>query len=101
VRCIAGLVLTPGFETIVNLLGKGIVLLTSSAGYSPSRKASGPNAVDELLRVDPLVLINGRMTTADTEVAGGPIPRGSVMVALLGLSLRLPRGNTGGRRRGQ
>lgn len=82
----AGLVLAAGFETTVNLLGNGIALL---AGHPEQRNmlaeqpALWPNAVDEVLRVDPPVLLTGRITTADTEVAGTPMRRGSVMVGLL------------------
>jgi cytochrome P450 len=75
-KATAGLVLAAGFETTVNLLGNGIELW--------------PNAVDEVLRVDPPVLLTGRMTTADTEVAGIPMPRGSVMVGLLAGANRDP-----------
>ena len=75
----AGLVLAAGFETTVNLLGNGIVLL---AGDHEQRKQLAeredlwPNAVDEVLRVDPPVLLTGRVTMADTEVDGVPMPRG-------------------------
>ena len=85
-RSTAGLVLAAGFETTVNLLGNGISLL---AGHPDQRKLLTdrpelwPNAVDEVLRLDPPVLLTGRMARADLEVAGAPVPRGGVMVALL------------------
>jgi len=89
----AGLVLAAGFETTVNLLGNGIVLL---AGDHEQRKQLTeredlwPNAVDEVLRIDPPVLLTGRVTMADTEVEGVAMPRASVMVALLAGANRDP-----------
>jgi len=89
----AGLVLAAGFETTVNLLGNGIVLL---AGDHEQRKQLTeredlwPNAVDEVLRIDPPVLLTGRVTMADTEVEGAPMPRASMMVALLAGANRDP-----------
>ena len=90
----AGLVLAAGFETTVNLLGNGIALLADDPeqrGLLAERDDLWPNAVDEVLRVDPPVLLTGRMATADTEVVGVPMPRGSVMVGLLAGANRDPR----------
>jgi cytochrome P450 len=92
-RSTAGLVLAAGFETTVNLLGNGIALL---AGHPDQRKLLAdspelwPNAVDEVLRVDPPVLLTGRMATTDLEVEGVPIARNSVMVGLLAGANRDP-----------
>ncbi|EWS99749.1 cytochrome P450 [Intrasporangium oryzae NRRL B-24470] len=93
-RSTAGLVLAAGFETTVNLLGNGIALLASSPEQRrllAEREDLWPNAVEEVLRVDPPVLLTGRMTRADTEVAGVPMRRGSVMVALLAGANRDPQ----------
>ncbi|TQM61864.1 cytochrome P450 [Humibacillus xanthopallidus] len=92
-RSTAGLVLAAGFETTVNLLGNGIALLASRPEQRrllAERDDLWPNAVDEVLRVDPPVLLTGRMTTADTEVAGAPMRRGSVILALLAGANRDP-----------
>jgi cytochrome P450 len=92
-RSTAGLVLAAGFETTVNLLGNGISLL---AGQPDQRKLLAdspelwPNAVDEVLRLDPPVLLTGRMARADLEVAGTRVRRGGVMVALLAGANRDP-----------
>ena len=43
-----------------------------------------------MLRVDPPVLLTGRMTSAATEVVGVPMPRGAVMVGLLAGANRDP-----------
>ncbi|GAA2041240.1 cytochrome P450 [Terrabacter terrae] len=93
-RSIAGLVLAAGFETTVNLLGNGIALLASNPEQRrllTEREDLWPNAVEEVLRIDPPVLITGRMAMADTVVAGVPIRRGSVMVALLAGANRDPQ----------
>ena len=93
-RSTAGLVLAAGFETTVNLLGNGISLLAADPEQRTllaERHDLWPNAVDEVLRVDPPVLLTGRMTTADTEVVGVPMRRGSVMVGLLAGANRDPR----------
>jgi cytochrome P450 len=90
----AGLVLAAGFETTVNLLGNGIALLATDPeqrGLLAERDDLWPNAVDEVLRVDPPVLLTGRMTIADTEVLGVPMRRGSVMVGLLAGANRDPQ----------
>ena len=90
----AGLVLAAGFETTVNLLGNGIALLATDHEQRrllAARDDLWPNAVDEVLRVDPPVLLTGRMARADTEVAGVPMRRGSVMVGLLAGANRDPQ----------
>ena len=93
-RSTAGLVLAAGFETTVNLLGNGIALLASNPEQRrllAERHDLWPNAVDEVLRLDPPVLLTGRMTLADTKIAGVPMRRGSVMVALLAGANRDPQ----------
>ena len=93
-RSTAGLVLAAGFETTVNLLGNGIALLAANPEQRrllAERDDLWLNAVDEVLRVDPPVLLTARMTVADTEIAGVPMPRGSVMVALLAGANRDPQ----------
>jgi cytochrome P450 len=90
----AGLVLAAGFETTVNLLGNGIALLAAAPDQRrllQERPDLWPNAVDEVLRVDPPVLLTGRMTLADTEVVDVPMRRGSVMVGLLAGANRDPQ----------
>ena len=92
-RSTAGLVLAAGFETTVNLLGNGIALLAGSPAQRRRLAEDGslwPNAVEEVLRFDPPVLLTGRMTLSDTLIAGVPMQRGSVMVALLAGANRDP-----------
>jgi cytochrome P450 len=92
-KATAGLVLAAGFETTVNLLGNGTVLLHDHPDQldvlrqDPSR---WPNAVDEVLRYDPPVLLTGRSALRDTVVAGVPISKGSVVTTLLAAANRDP-----------
>lgn len=89
----AGLVLAAGFETTVNLLGNGIALLHD---HPEQRKLleSDPglwgNAVEETLRVDPPVLLTGRMAQRDTTVAGQRLKAGSMVTTVLAGANRDP-----------
>ena len=92
-KATAGLVLAAGFETTVNLLGNGIALLKQHPEQLQRLQAEPalwPNAVDEILRVDPPVLLTGRLCRADTVVAGVPVQRGEVVTTLLAGANRDP-----------
>lgn len=92
-KATAGLVLAAGFETTVNLLGNGIALLTGHPGQLDTLRARPElwaNAVDEVLRVDPPVLMTGRMASRDTAVAGIPIRRGQLVTTVLAGANRDP-----------
>ncbi|MET3803161.1 cytochrome P450 [Nakamurella sp. UYEF19] len=92
-RSIAGLVLSAGFETTVNLLGNGTALLLEHPDQRAVLDTSPelwPNAVDEMLRLDPPVLLTGRTAQSDTELAGVQIPRGTVVTAALAAANRDP-----------
>ena len=92
-KATAGLVLAAGFETTVNLLGNGIALLHDNPDQlallrrEPDRWS---NAVEEVLRIDPPVLLTGRTALRDTEIAGVRVPRGAVVTALLAGANRDP-----------
>ncbi|MBF4163475.1 cytochrome P450 [Nocardioides acrostichi] len=89
----AGLVLAAGFETTVNLLGNGIVLLREHPEQLERLRAEPdlmPNAVDEILRFDPPVLLTGRVAVRDTDVAGRRIRCGSIVTTLLAGANRDP-----------
>lgn len=92
-KATAGLVLTAGFETTVNLLGNGVALLCEHRDQlrlltsEPGRWA---NAVDEILRVDPPVFLTGRSALRDTEVAGTALPQGALVTTLLAGANRDP-----------
>jgi cytochrome P450 len=92
-KATAGLVLAAGFETTVNLLGNGIALLHRHPEQLARLRAEPelwPNAVDEVLRFDPPVLLTGRLCRRDTEVAGRPVRRGEVVTTLLAGANRDP-----------
>ncbi len=89
----AGLILAAGFETTVNLLSNGIRLLhdhpdqVAAAAADPTLWA---NAVEEVLRLDPPVLLTGRMTQAPTTLAGQSLPAGTHVTTILMAANRDP-----------
>ncbi|MEQ4497651.1 cytochrome P450 [Nocardioides kribbensis] len=92
-KATAGLVLAAGFETTVNLLGNGVALLLQHPDQLArlrSEPGLWPNAVDEVLRYDPPVLLTGRMTLRDTTFSGVPVPRGAAVTTLLAAANRDP-----------
>ena len=92
-RATAGLVLAAGFETTVNLLGNGVALLLDNPGELAALRddpALWPGAVEEVLRVDPPVLLTGRTCHRDTEVAGVPVPAGALVTTILAGANRDP-----------
>jgi cytochrome P450 len=92
-KATAGLVLAAGFETTVNLLGNGAALLHDHPDQLDLLRQDPslwPNAVDEVLRFDPPVLLTGRSALRDTTVAGVPVAKGSVVTTLLAAANRDP-----------
>jgi cytochrome P450 len=90
----AGLVLAAGFETTVNLLGNGIAVFCEHPEQLDRLRrdsALWPNAVDEVLRFDPPVLLTGRVCARTTTVAGIEVPAGVQMVTVLAGANRDPR----------
>lgn len=82
----AGLVLAAGFETTVNLLSNGIALLASHPDQLDRLRSEPevwPNAVDEILRMDPPVLLTGRMALRDTQVGPAVVREGAPITASL------------------
>ena len=92
-KATAGLVLAAGFETTVNLLGNGIALLTEHPSQLETLRAQPElwaNAVDEILRFDPPVLLTGRICTRDTTVKGVHVQRGQLVTTVLAGANRDP-----------
>lgn len=92
-RATAGLVFAAGFETTVNLLGNGIALLTDHPEQLAALRAQPdlwPNAVDEILRLDPPVLLTGRIAARDTELGGVAIPKAAIVTTVLAAANRDP-----------
>ncbi|WNV73576.1 cytochrome P450 [Geodermatophilus sp. DSM 44513] len=93
-RATAALVLGAGFETTVNLIGNGAALLFAHPDQRRLLAADPslwPNAVDEVLRVDPPVQRTGRRARRDTTVHGVPVAEGEWLVLLLAAANRDPR----------
>ena len=89
----AGLVLAAGFETTVNLLGNGVALLDAHPDQRRRLREEPElwsNAVDEVLRHDPPVLLTGRFAARRTTVAGVELPAGSLVTTLLAGANRDP-----------
>jgi cytochrome P450 len=92
-KATAGLVLAAGFETTVNLLGNGIVLLAEHPDQLAAlldRRADWGNAVEEVLRYDPPVLLTGRIALRDTEICGQPLRAGRPVTTVLAAANRDP-----------
>jgi cytochrome P450 len=92
-KATAGLVLAAGFETTVNLLGNGVALLQAhrdQLAHLQERPEMWPNAVDEILRLDPPVLLTGRSALRDTVVGGVAVRSGAMVTTLLAAANRDP-----------
>lgn len=93
-KATAGLVLAAGFETTVNLLGNGIRLLDEHPEQlqllrdDPSGWA---NAVEEVLRYDPPVLLTGRQVSRDTEIVGQRLKEAELVITVLAGANRDPK----------
>ncbi|MCU1610458.1 MAG: Linalool 8-monooxygenase [Pseudonocardiales bacterium] len=90
---ISMLLLAAGFETTVNLLGNGAVLLMRHPDQLELLRAQPQRwsgAVEEILRYDSPVQRTGRIALRDTVVAGRPVRAGSSIVLLLGGANRDP-----------
>lgn len=87
------LLFSAGFETTTNLIGNGTCHLLRH-GDQLSRLREDPsllaNAVEEMLRYDGSILLSGRSTNGDIEVAGHRIPAGANVLTLLGAANRDP-----------
>jgi cytochrome P450 len=83
-----------GFETTTNLIGNGLLALLDHPGelarLRDDRSLLG-TAVEELLRWDSPVQIDGRMAFEDIDVHGVPVQAGEQLVTLLGAANRDPR----------
>jgi cytochrome P450 len=92
-KATAALVLAAGFETTVNLLGNGIALLGRHPEQRDRLRAEPrlwPNAVDEVLRLDPPVLMTARMCARATSVAGQKVSQDAIVVTVLAGANRDP-----------
>lgn len=93
IQALAGLVLFAGFETTMNLLGSGIQLLLDAPEHLQTlrqRPELWPNAVDEILRLEPPVQVTIRVARKDAEVAGTRIKAGKLVAVYLAAANRDP-----------
>ncbi|WP_433758210.1 cytochrome P450 [Nocardia sp. CA-135398] len=82
----AALLLDAGFLTTVNMLGNGIVLLTSHPDQLEILAAQPelwPRAVEEILRYDGPVRMTGRVSSCDVDIADQRIKSGSLVLLSL------------------
>ncbi len=82
-QALAGLVLAAGFETTVNLLGNGIRMLIDAPEHLETlaaRPELWPNAVEEILRLDPPVQMTARIACRDVDLAGTRARRDETVV---------------------
>ncbi|HEU5194031.1 MAG TPA: cytochrome P450 [Methylomirabilota bacterium] len=82
-----------GHETTVNLIGNGtLALLRHPEQLRKLRAEPGliGNAVEELLRYDSPVQRTARITNTEAEVAGQPMPKGTMVITALGAANRDP-----------
>jgi cytochrome P450 len=88
------LLLVAGHETTVNLIGNGfLALLTHPAELERLRREPQllPQAIEELLRFDgPVTTSTARFPSEDVQVAGVTIPRGALVLVVLGSANRDP-----------
>ncbi|MFI5720042.1 cytochrome P450 [Nocardia sp. NPDC051750] len=89
----ATLLMGAGFETTVNLIGKGIIWLLNHPDQLDRLRAEPdlwPNAVEEILRIDAPVQTTARTARTDLEIAGRRLRAGSTVVLSLAGANRDP-----------
>jgi cytochrome P450 len=90
----AALLIGAGFETTVNLIGNGIVLLQRHPDQLALLRDNPdlwPAAVEEILRIESPVQMTARTAQQDVEIAGQRLPAGTMVAVLLGGANRDPR----------
>jgi cytochrome P450 len=89
----AALIVGAGFETTVNLIGNGIVVLLQHPEQLARLRDEPhlwPAAVEEILRIDSPVQMTARTPDCDVEIAGHHIAAGEMVALLLGGANRDP-----------
>lgn len=89
----AALIIGAGFETTVNLIGNGIVLLLQHPDQLALLRDNPdlwPSAVEEILRIDSPVQMTSRTANCDVEIGGQHIAAGDMVALLIGGANRDP-----------
>lgn len=87
------LIYAAGFETTTHLIGNTVLALLrhpEALRQLRTDRSLVPSAVEEVLRYQPPVQIDGRTTFEDIEIGGVTIPEGSNVVTLLAAANRDP-----------
>lgn len=87
------LLFAAGFETTTNLIGNGLLALLRHPAEAARLRAEpglARSAVEELLRYDSPVQIDGRMALTPLDVGGVTVAEGEQVVTLLGAANRDP-----------
>jgi cytochrome P450 len=90
----AALILGAGFETTVNLIGNGIVVLLQHPEQLALLRDNPdlwPSAIEEILRFDSPVQMTARTAGCDVEIAGYRIAAGDMVAMFLGGANRDPQ----------
>lgn len=90
----AALLIGAGFETTVNLIGNGIVLLQQHPDQLALLRDNPdlwPAAVEEILRIESPVQMTARTAQCDVEIEGRRVRAGDMVAVLLGGANRDPR----------
>ena len=87
------LIYAAGFETTMNLIGNMVHTLMRHPDQLARLRADRslvPSALDEVLRFEPPVQIDGRYVRAEIEIGGHALPKGHGVLTLLGAANRDP-----------
>jgi cytochrome P450 len=90
----AALIVGAGFETTVNLIGNGIVLLLQHRDQLARLRDDPqlwPDAVEEILRIDSPVQMTARTASCDVEIAGHQIAADDIVALVLAGANRDPQ----------
>lgn len=92
-KATASLLMGAGFETTVNLISNGVAQLVAHPEQLDRLRAEPdlwPNAIEEILRIDPPVQTTARLATEDLELGGAPIRKGHTVILSLAGANRDP-----------
>jgi cytochrome P450 len=88
------LLLVAGNETTTNLIGNGVTLLLDNPWTRAEITADPgllPDAIEEMLRIDPPLHLTFRLLTKDATVGGQNLPAGSLVAPCIAAANRDPR----------